>query len=293
VTELLRIEGLRASWGADGKGRREVLLGLDLELRAGETLGLVGASGSGKTTLGRILVGLLRAEAGHAWFRPPAERLRADPALERAVSSLGRDGAVDLTGLARAGSARGWRPLRRALGLVFQDPGGALDPRLPVWRSVAEPLEVHGLVERRRLRPRAAELLEALGIPAEALDRRPSAFSGGQRQRIGIARALATDPLLLICDEPTSALDVSVQAQILELLVRLQEERGLTVLFISHDLAVVRQLAHRVAVLDGGRIVEEGPVEEVFQDPRHPLTRAFLEATPTLEAGPAARGREA
>jgi peptide/nickel transport system ATP-binding protein len=238
-------------------GQVRALDGVDLEVRRGETFALVGESGSGKTTLGRCLVRLLDPDAGQILF----------------------DGE-DLLGL----SGRRLRRRRRRFQMVFQDPWGSLDPRMRVGAIVEEPLAVHGLADGRRAE-RVAELLASVGLGEDAARRFPHQFSGGQRQRIGIARALATEPDLLVADEPVSALDVSVQAQIVNLLVRLQQDLGLTLIFIAHDLAVVEQIADRVAVMYLGRIVESGPRETLFAHPRHPYTMSLLAAVPVPEVG--------
>ncbi len=226
--------------------------GVSLELPRGRTLGLVGESGCGKSTLARAILRLIPATSGQVVF----------------------DGQ-DVLGL----SARELRRLRRSAQLVFQDPYGSLNPRLRVETIVGEALTVHGLVRNRaERRTRVAELLGRVGLAADALDRFPHEFSGGQRQRIGIARALAVQPALLVCDEPVSALDVSIQAQILNLLAELQEQFGLTYLFIAHSLAVVRHLCDEVAVMYLGRIVEYAPADELFANPRHPYTQALCAA---------------
>jgi peptide/nickel transport system ATP-binding protein len=268
---LLRVEGLR-TWFAIRKGvfRRAVghvraVDGVDLEIRRGETLALVGESGCGKTTVGRSLLRLVEPTAGRIWF----------------------DG-VDLARLSPAAL----RPYRRAIQIVFQDPAASLDPRVRVRDAVAEGMETFavGASDRERTE-RVAALFERVQLDPRAMWRYPHEFSGGQRQRICIARALAVEPSLVVCDEATSALDVSIQAQILNLLQRLQEELGLTYLFIAHDLGVVRYLADRVSVMYLGQIVEHGATERIFSDPRHPYTRALLAAVPSVD--PARRGAAA
>jgi ABC-type glutathione transport system ATPase component len=251
---LLEARGLTKTFRSGrGSSRREVraVQDVDITIEPGQTHGLVGESGSGKSTTGRILLRLLEPDAGSATFR-------------------GRDL------FALAGSEL--RQMRRHMQLIYQDPYSSVDPRFRARDIVAEPWVIHGLYDRRERRGRAEELLERVGIDPTLGDRRPSSFSGGQLQRIGIARALALEPELIICDEPVSALDVSVQGQILNLLMDLQAERGLSYLFIAHDLAVVRHISHRVSVMRAGAIVESGTREEVFERPRHEYTRQLLAA---------------
>jgi len=231
--------------------------GVTFDIRRGETLGLVGESGSGKTTIGRTIV-------------------RITSPLEGSVRMDG----VDLLSL----HGETLRKRRRKFQMVFQDPYSSLDPRQTVGDILAEPLRVHGLAGGGQRTKRVAELLELVGLDPVFVERYPHEFSGGQRQRIGIARALAVEPELIVCDEPISALDVSIQAQVINLLERLQGELGLTYLFIAHDLAVVRHIADRVAVLYLGKVVEIAPADVLYSDPRHPYTVALLSAVPVPDA---------
>ena len=228
----------------------------------GETLGIVGESGCGKSTLARCLVRLHEPSAGTIHFD-------------------GTD-VLGLSGLRR-------RAYNRQVQMVFQDPFGSLNPRMTVGACLAEALSVHRIVPKAAIARRVAELLELVHLPIDAAARRPHEFSGGQRQRIGIARALAVEPSMLIADEPVSALDVSVQAQLVNLLLELQRQLGLTLVFITHDLRLVRHMAHRVAVMYLGRIVEIGPAAALFAAPRHPYTRALIQAAPRLVPGRPAR----
>ena len=251
---LLDARGLSKTFSSGrGRGRREVkaVQDVDLAIERGQTHGLVGESGSGKSTAGRILLRLIEPDAGSATFR-----------------------GEDLFALEGAAL----RQMRRHIQLIYQDPFSSVDPRFRARDIVAEPWAIHGLYGQDERRRRADELLERVGIDPALGDRRPSSFSGGQLQRIGIARALALEPDLIICDEPVSALDVSVQSQILNLLMDLQAERGLSYLFIAHDLSVIRHVAHRVSVMRQGHIVESGTREDVFGRPRHDYTRALLAA---------------
>lgn len=235
---------------------------VSLFIERGETLGLVGESGCGKSTLGRLILHLLPRDGG--------DILLGDTLL---------DGRRVLTPEMRL--------FRRRVQIVFQDPFRSLNPRRTVGQAIAEPLQIHNLATASQIRARVAELLTEVGLDRDAMDRYPHQFSGGQRQRVGIARALAVEPQLIVLDEPVSALDVSVQAQIVQLLQKLQRERGLSYLFISHNLAVVRHVAHRVAVMYRGKIVETAPVKQIYATPQHPYTRALLEAVP--EPNPAQR----
>ncbi len=234
--------------------------GVSFTLRRGETLALVGESGCGKSTVGRLVMRLI------------------DPTAGRIVL----DGA-DVTSL----SEGDFRPFRRKVQLIFQDPFASLNPRMTVGDILAEPLMLHAIVPAAERRQRVADLLEQVGLPPYHAARYPHEFSGGQRQRIVIARALAVEPAIIICDEPVSALDVSIRAQILNLLKELQARLGLAYIFISHDLSVVKHIADRIAVMYLGRIIETGPADAIFSDPRHPYTRALLSAIPI--ASPVAR----
>ncbi len=236
--------------------------GASFFIREGETLGLVGESGCGKTTLGRCILRLIEPTEGEVWFqRSNGEKIELTKLHPEALKNL-----------------------RREIRMIFQDPYASLDPRLTVMEIVGEPMKIHGMAKGRELEDRVKRLLEVVGLKAQHMRRYPYEFSGGQRQRIGIARALASDPRLIIADEPVSALDVSVQAQVLNLLEELQEELHLTYLFISHDLSVVQHVSDRVAVMYLGKIVELGNATTVYYAaPKHPYTEALLSAIPQAD----------
>lgn len=252
---ILRVTDLVKEFRVRELGRSAVVhavSGVSFDVQRGETLALVGESGCGKSTTGRCILRLVEPTSGAVQFQG-TDLLQLD------------HGAM--------------RKMRRNLQIVFQDPQASLHPRLTVRRLLAEPLEVHGF-ERAAIDDRITELLQLVQLRPEHLDRYPHEFSGGQRQRVGIARALAISPAMLVLDEPVSALDVSIQAEIMRLLIDLRERLGLSYLFIAHDLAVVRQLADRVAVMYLGKIVEIGPAERVYDSPQHPYTQALLSAVP-------------
>ena len=258
VQRLTKIFPLSAKGFAGSQGELRAVDDISLDIEAGETLGLVGESGSGKSTLGRLILRLIEPTSGSVLF----------------------DGRNVL-----AANASELRGLRRDMQIIFQDPFGSLNPRMRVEQILAEPGIVHGRNGSGPALLTPAELLRAVGLEESALLRYPHEFSGGQRQRIGIARALALRPRFIVADEPVSALDVSVGAQIVNLLKSLQREFGLTYLFISHSMPVVRYLATRIAVMYKGKIVEVGPAEELTARPQHPYTRSLLEATPELVSG--------
>ncbi|MGX9884002.1 dipeptide ABC transporter ATP-binding protein [Streptomyces sp. NPDC002276] len=250
---VLEATGLRREFGR-GKRAFAAVDDVSLTVHRGETLGIVGESGSGKTTLGRMLVGLLKPTAGEI---KPGGGVRPD------------------------------------VQMVFQDPVSSLNPRRSVGESIADPLRARGERDEQRIRGRVRELLERVGLEGAHYDRYPHEFSGGQRQRVGIARALAADPRVIVCDEPVSALDVTTQAQVVALLGELQRELGLALVFVAHDLAVVRQVSDRVAVMRRGRIVEQGPADEVYDSPQDPYTKQLLAAVPALDPEVAAQRRAA
>jgi len=250
--ELLEVKGLVKHFGPV-----RAVDGISFEVAAGETLALVGESGCGKSTVGRLALRLLEPTAGKVWFEGED------------LSTLGNEAL---------------RARRRSMQIIFQDPYGSLNPRMTVGQMLQEPLLLHGL-HMNRTEQRVKELLALVGLAPEHAQRYAHEFSGGQRQRIGIARAIAVEPKLIICDEPVSALDVSIQAQVINLLRDLQRRLGLAYIFIAHDLAVVRHIATRVAVMYLGRIAEIAGKTELFERPRHPYTQALLSAIPVPEPG--------
>jgi oligopeptide transport system ATP-binding protein len=264
MSALLEVDGLakefaqRSGWLGGTRRTLHAVSDVSFAMGDGETLGLVGESGSGKSTLGRCILQLIAPTRGSVRFRG------------QELTSLG---------------PRELRPLRRELQVIFQDPYGSLNPRLSVRQTLGEPLRLHGLAGNASdEEAQVADLLRRVGLRPEHMHRYPHEFSGGQRQRIGIARALSVRPKLVICDEPVSALDVSVQAQILNLLRDLSDQLTLGYLFIAHDLSVVRFMSQRVAVMYLGRIVEIGPAEALYREPRHPYTKALLRAVPQIAA---------
>lgn len=258
---LLEVKGLKKYFPiARGWQREKTFVravdGIDLSIDRGKTLGLVGESGCGKTTVGRLILKLIEPTGGEILFE-----------------------GENLTHLDK----KEIHPMRRSFQIIFQDPFASLNPRMTVSEIVGRPMEIHGLVDRSQRNEKVYQLLESVGLKKEHLSRYPHEFSGGQRQRIGIARALATQPKLIVADEPTSALDVSVQAQILNLMKKLQKEFGLTYLFISHNIGVIRHISDRVAVMYLGKVVEIAEKKALFQSPAHPYTKALLAAVPTLD----------
>jgi peptide/nickel transport system ATP-binding protein len=251
---VLDVKNLDVTYPAQGFGKKgfKALNEINIQVGQAETLGLVGESGSGKTTLGRAILGLAPVTAGSIEF-------------------LGKD-------ISHA-TRKDRRALSRDLQVVFQDPYTSLNPSMEIGQILAEPLQIQGM-EGSAATKRIAELLDQVGLPSDALQRLPREFSGGQRQRVAIARALALSPKLIVCDEPVSALDLTTQARILDLFLQIQKDTGVSYLFVSHDLDVVRHISHRVAVMYKGEIVEQGPAAQVTVEPTHPYTQRLLMASP-------------
>jgi ABC-type glutathione transport system ATPase component len=257
MNDLLTVTDLHVSYGRSGRrqGATEILHGVSLALAPGETLGLVGESGSGKTTIGRAILGLVKPSGGEILYA-----------------------GQNIANYTRRERHR----IAKDLQVIFQDPYTSLNPALSVSDILCEPLVVQGKT-KRDARAEVGALLDAVGLPSDAARRRPREFSGGQRQRIAIARALAVRPKLIVCDEPVSALDLSTQARVLDLLIEIQNRTGVAYLFVSHDLAVVRHISHRVAVLYHGDIVETGPAGKVTSHPDHPYTQRLLNSAPVAD----------
>ncbi len=258
---VLEVSDAVVEFDTDG-GRITAVDGVSLQLSTGETLGLVGESGCGKSTLARAILQLVPMQQGSVRLED-----------------------TDLGSL----SPRELRRMRHRIQMVFQDPRGSLDPRMSVTALIGEPLRVHGIGDRASRAREVAEAMELVGLPALVADRLPSELSGGQQQRVGIARAIVTDPAVLVCDEPVSALDVSIQAQIINVLDELRDTLNLAMLFIAHDLSVVRHLSDRVAVMYLGQFVETGTASEVFTEPRHPYTQGLITSVPRADTESAAR----
>lgn len=253
IRELYKDYPVRGNHLLPGRPRIHALQDVNLDIESGKTLGLVGESGSGKSTLGRLVVGLERPTGGTITYKGhPISQMRP----------------------------RDLRPIRTELQMVFQDPNSSLNPRKPIRDIIADPIEYHGIVPKDQVENEVRRLLDLVGLPQSSLTRYPFEFSGGQRQRLGIAKALSLNPKLIVCDEPVSALDVSIQAQILNLLIDLQNELGLTYLFIAHGLPAVRYVSDRIAVMYLGHIVEIADNEDIFRAPWHPYTRALARAIP-------------
>ncbi len=267
--DLLTVRGLTKRFPVQrnilGRPTRFVhaINGIDFDITEGETLGLVGESGCGKTTVGRALLRLISPSEGHARFR------------SRTFAEDGENSSVDIFSL----SSVNMRKLRRDMQIVFQDPFSSLNPRLSVATNIAEPLRANGVAKRNRA-TKVDELLVDVGLDSHHGKRYPHQLSGGQRQRVAIARAMALDPQFIVADEPVSSLDVSIQAQVLNLILELQKRRGLALLFIGHNLAVIRYVSHRVAVMYLGKIVEIAGTDELFERPRHPYTQALIDSVP-------------
>lgn len=268
---LLRVQDLKVHFPIKGgvlmraQHFNKAVDGVSIDINAGETLGLVGESGCGKSTLGKTVVRLLAPTEGTIEFDG------------RDVSHL---------------SKKEMKPIRRDVQMIFQDPAESLNSRHTVGNLISEAFEIHGIGDPEWRRARTLELLEQVGLPASAAEKFPFEFSGGQRQRIGIARSIALEPKLIVCDEPVSALDVSIQSQILNLLLDLQQQMGLAYLFIAHDLAVVKHISDRIAIMYLGQLMEIGGADEVYANPRHPYTRALIAAIPEVDPGRRGRAKQ-
>lgn len=252
---LLEIKNLSKIYHGKNGAKVQALSDVSLDIAMGEVVGIVGESGCGKSTLGRSLLRLIEPSSGQVLFE-----------------------GQDIVPLKKSAL----KPMRRDLQIIFQDPFGSLNPRHKVGKVIGEPLEVHGIGSKQQRREKVRDLLDLVGLPQNAMDRHPHEFSGGQRQRIAIARALALDPKLIVADEAVSALDVSIQSQIINLIAKLQKQLNISILFISHDLSVIRHVSDRIAIMYLGRIVEMGETESVMQNPQHPYTQSLLSAIPRV-----------
>ena len=253
MSDLIRLDHVSKNFKIKGKGLLNAVNDVSLTIRTGETLGLVGESGCGKTTLGRTIVKLYEPDAGHIYYEG------------KDIWKMNKAERLEYT---------------KNVQIIYQDPYASLDPRTVVGDSIAEGMDIHHMYNGQERTDRVLELLNMVGLNREHMNRFPHEFSGGQRQRIGIARSLAVDPKLIVCDEPISALDVSIQAQIVNLMMRLQQEMGLSYLFITHDLSMVRQISDRIAVMYLGSLMEIAPSDKLYADHRHPYTSALLSAIP-------------
>jgi oligopeptide transport system ATP-binding protein len=294
--KILEVQNLRVSFPVVGGvlarkiAEIKAVDGVSFDLEQGETLGLVGESGCGKSTVGRAIVNILRAmvygvEISGSVMYYPTTLSNGNPAESPVRGALPEK--IDLAPLSRAGM----RPYRADIQMIFQDPYSSLNPRMMVGQIVEEPLKIHTRLGPQERKERVGWLLAKVGFTREQANRYPHEFSGGQRQRIGIARALATNPKIVIADEPVSALDVSIQAQVVNLMQDLQEEFGLSYIFIAHDLSVVRHISSRIAVMYLGHIVEIGPAERIYKNPLHPYSRALLSAVPRPDPEGTREGR--